>query len=346
MAFYSFVDKIKTLGSGAVTVREQARIAANPDSLRWNTLFPRVEAPSIKLSELYEPVHRPMASRRPWEAPGRVITIKNPKLREVEMLPIEGKLNYGEREMQLMLERHLGNEQIMADQLKLSIPRVVTHLNDANNRRIEGDAFHSWLNNEVVVRNPVTGSSTTVPLNYDAARYVTEDWSGTDAYTLFLAAIRYAIRTLPSVAGCMLRESSYSHIVTNGPSMPGSTAPMTRTQFLDNLRGELGQPFGIMVDERTADEYQGATEAVTNVNYFTAQKVGFLTSNAIGNTHFAPVGRAYSFMQDIPTDLRNANGFWTFIESQNSGKNLEIQAQVNALTIPNENNVLVYSVNV
>jgi len=346
MAFYSFVDKIKTLGSGAVTVREQARIAENPDQLRWNTLFPRVSAPSIKLSELYAPQHRPMADRRPWEAGGRVITVKNPKLREVEMLPIEGKINYGEREMQLMIEQHAGNQAIMANQLKLDIDLIVSHLNDANNRRIEKDAFESWLNNQVTVRNPVTGGSTVVPLNYDAARYITEDWSGTNAYTLFLAAIRYAIRTLPNVVGCMMRESTYSHIVTNGPSVPGSTAPMTRTQFLQNLTGELGQPFGILVDERSADEYQGADTTVTSVNYFTAQKVAFLTSSPIGNTHFAPVARAYNFMNDIPTSLRNANGFWTFIESQNSGKNLEVQAQVNALTIPNENNVLVYSVNV
>lgn len=345
MAFYSFIEKVKALGSGAVTVREQARLAENPDNLRWGTLFPRVNAPSIKIAELYAVDHRPISDRRPWNSPGRVITLKNPKLREVEMLPIEGKINYGEREMQLMTERFLGNEQTMAEQLKLNISSVITHLNDANNRRIERDALHSWLNNQLIVRNPVTGNSYTVALGYDAARYVTEDWT-TGAYTKFLAAVRVAIRTLPSVVGCMMRESTYSAIIADGPSVPGSTAPMTRTQFLAHLQGELGQPFGIVVDERTAEEYQTGGTALTTVNYFTAQKVAFLTSTPIGNTHFAPVARAYQFMNQIPVDMRDANGFWTFIEPQNSGKELEVQAQVNAITIPDERNVLVYSVGV
>ena len=346
MGFYTFAEQMKALGSGAVTIREQARVAENPDNLLWGTLFPRVNTTSIKLSEMTVPQQRQVTGRRGWNAPGRQVTFKNPKLVNMEMTPIEGWIRLGEYEMQLLMEQHGNNEAAMKQALGFSLNSRISALNDANNRRIEMDAFDAWLNNQITVRNPTTGASHTVDLQIDSSRYVTESWTGTDAYDLFLAAIRAAIRKLPNVNGCMMRETTYAHIVKNGPSVPGSTAPMTRTQFLDNLRSELGQPFGIRIDERTAEEYQGADQTLTTVNYFTAQKVAFTTSSPIGSSYFAPVARAYNAMQSIPVEMRDANGFWTFISAPNDGKNLHVEAQVNALPMPNEQNVLVYSVGI
>ena len=59
----------------------------------------------------------------------------------------------------------------------------------------------------------------------------------------------------------------------------------------------------------------------------------------VGYTHFAPVTRAYDYMS--PQAVRNINDFAVFYSAQNDGKTLKVEAQANALSIPEEQNVYV-----
>lgn len=333
---FDLFEFLESLDAAALTVREQARIDnRDVDELLWSSLAPRQDVQSIKLSEMVVPDYRPMADRRNWGGDGRLIPQVSADFRNYEMNPIESFFQYGEKNLQRLLERFAGNRQQVLDQMEARIPDRVTQNVDAVYRRLEKDFWEAYLLGTIDVTNPQTGETITTDFQFDAARYPTEDWVNNNAYDLFLQNARDAERAISGgIAGAMLKEPILEQIQSDGPTVDGNR--LTRRELRDRLQQELDQSFFIRPDSRSAEEFQSAGTERTEVDYFEPSRVAYIPSGGrVGDTAFAPIGRAYQYVQESG-GRADERGVAVFPEVINNGKALKVEHQLNAMPIPQE----------
>jgi len=343
--FLQFLDE----NEGVVqTAREQARLdERDMDQLMWSDVFPRTNVNSIRISEMRLPDQRPVASRREWSGSGRRIPVRSPDERTIEMIPIGTEISYEEYEMQRMAEQMNGQQELIADRLRADIPDRIDMHADAAYRRIEVDAHHAWLNGEIRVRNPETGETYTVSLQFDGQRYVSEDWSGgSDAYASMLDAIRDADSKLRGgVAGALVTQDILFKMRDDAPAGEDGRR-MTTAELNQAFSGDLGREFTVSVaDLRSADVFDGTGTSTTRTPYFDSGKVAFVPQGGqIGTTAFAPIARAFEYAnQDERISVRDLAVFYIVA---NNGKSLTIEPQLNAMPIPLEEFVTVYDTNI
>ncbi|HSH45055.1 MAG TPA: hypothetical protein VK966_04325, partial [Longimicrobiales bacterium] len=142
---FTWIAQEEDLSAAALTVRAQAVSPNDNGQLLWDVFFPRSNVDSVKLSELTSLDWRPVADRREWNAPGRLIPMLTPTGRTLVMVPIESYFQIGEEEMQKLVEQNLSASQQQFRQLiRATVPQRVEMLASANYRRIEVDAFNAW----------------------------------------------------------------------------------------------------------------------------------------------------------------------------------------------------------
>ena len=348
---FTWLATERRLAPPALTVRAQTVSPNDRNVLRWDTYFPRVDVESIDLSEIITLDDRPVADRRDWDGPGRLIPITIPALRGMEITPIEAYDSIGEREIQKLNERALGNAQLIRDIIGVSIPARSDRLSGACYRRVEFDSFEAWTKGTVTVRNPQDATKTyTVSLNYDPMRMQTapSPWNDPtqNAYNNLLAWCADAIDHVGGIEGVVLRLALLNEILRDAPPLAFGV-PMTRAQLADRIGQDLAQPFRFEIFENTHNVFDDGGVTSTRTKVWPAGRLAAIPAGGtVGSTYFAPVARAMELANVEPAAGIDVNGVSVFYEGMNSGKELQIQAQLNALTVPAEQQVYVINTQV
>jgi hypothetical protein len=333
---FDYLGRIQALTPGNLTIREQTRLADNPNDLRWRAIAPRVEAPSIKISEISSVDFRPTGGRREWNAQGREIPDVLGPVINAEMVPINPTKHLDERHLQLLRERAQGVQDLITRGVVKDVDAWATSLADAADRQIEQDFFEAWFKNQITVMDPKTGTTVVVSTGISSSRYVAASATlaaATNAFVDFMGYLAAARSAMGSVGAVRLRQARLNEILADAPAFSGDRMSLRGLQQRINDEG-YGN-VAIVVDERTYNTWTDGGSAVSTAYYVPADRIAFQpASGIVGATHFAPVTRAYDYMS--PQQVRNVNDFTVFYSEKNDGKTLLVEAQANALSLPIE----------
>lgn len=316
------------------------------EPLIWDIFAPRQDVDSVDLASVTAIDYRPAADRREWNARGRTIPTPTPARRNVSIVPIESNFKVDEQEMQRLSERAGGNAQTVRDLVGVSLPKRIDALVRADYRRLELDFIKAWTTGTIVQRNPENAAQTyTASFGFSGSRYVTAGtaWNdaGVNAYDLLLAAHAAAELLVGPVEGFLMRQATYNVVLADAPNLPNSVR-MTRAALNQRISDDLGKPFEIMIDERSMDIFDDGGTAYTRTKVWPAQKVAAIPAGKkIGTTAFAPVVRAMELAQRAPEAGIDVNGVTVYHEISGNGRHLTVEAQLNALTVPDEGKVYV-----
>lgn len=341
MADFSWIAAEDDLSAEALTVRAQTISPNDQGVLRWTGFMPRRDVDSTKLSEIGDVDFRPVSDRREWNQRGRNIPQKFPARRDYEMIPVEDYFRVDEEEIQKLVERNLAaSEQQFREIIGASIPRRVDSLVLANFRRIEFDFTEAWAQGTITANDPQSGTSQTVSYGFDAARYQTAGtaWSdgAVNAYEEFIAFVEDSIDKVGAVAGVVMRLATYKAIQADAPNPINTAVQLTRAQFEDRVEQELGQPFTFVLYEDSHDVFDDAGIAYTRTKVWPAQHVAIIPDRAVGFTAFAPVARAVQISNRVPDAPIDVRGQTVYHFSENGGRALVCECQVNAFPVPDE----------
>lgn len=335
---FDFLTKIAALTPANLTIREAARLADNPLDLRYRAIFPRIAAASIRISTITTVDFRPVGGRREWNAQGREIPRNLGPSSNWEMVPINPTHHIDEHELQLLGES--GVEELVRRGVMDSVDTWPTRLADACERQLERDAFEAWYKGQITVMDPKTGATVVVDLGFDQpTTYPTAgtawDDPGEDAYLNLLTAIQAAQSKFGGAVGAArTHRTVISAIVADAPDGPSGLRP-TVSSLQDRVREEGFPNFALVIDERTVDEFTDGGSATSPSYLVPDGLIAFQPADGIvGNTHVAPVTRAYDFLAGANRKL--ANGVAIFLSEKNDGKTLLIEAQENAIPLPEE----------
>lgn len=339
-------QQIDELSAAMLTVRAQAVSPTDTGRLYWSGFFPRQNVDSVKLSDVTTLDDRPVADYREWNQRGRHIPPRTPARREVNIVPIESYDTIGEYEMQRLSERFAGNQAQMANIMGVSIPDRVTRLALADYRRLEVSAFTAWLLGTITQRNPQNAAETqAASFGIDSARIQTAGTAWNDgavnAYDEFLAWAQDAVDTLGSLAGVATRQAVLAAIQADAPDLLGGVS-MTRAQLVQRLSDDLGQPIFIQVIEDNLDVYTDGGTATSATKVFTVSRIAAIPGDGrIGYSAFAPITRAQEMARALPQAQIDTNGVTVYYDEAGAGRELTIEAQLNAVPVPDEQRVFV-----
>lgn len=334
---FSFLNQITELSSTNLTIREATRTDQNPLLLRYRSIFPRVNAPSVRLSFITTVDFRPLGGRREWNAQGREIPEKLGPTGNFEMVPINPTHHIDERMLQLFGES--GFEELRRRGIIGDLTSWPQRLADATERQLEYEAFLAWYTGSITVMDPKTGSTVAVSMGFtQATTYPTAGtiWSdaGVNAYQNLLTEIQNAENKMGPVGVVRSRRAVFREIIADAPDGPLGLAP-TFASLEERVRAEGFGGITLVIDERTYDGWTDGGNATTAANYVPAGLMAFQPADGrVGNTHVAPVVRAYDFLTGGNRSL--ANGVVIFRSEKNEGKTLLIEAQQNAIVLPEE----------
>ena len=337
--------------SATLTVRAQTVSPTDRGRLYWAGFLPRRDVDSVTLSDVTTLDDRPVADRREWNQRGRHVPPRTPARREVNIVPIEAYDKIEEFEMQKLSERFNGNQALMAEVMGVSIPARVERLALADYRRLEVDAFTAWLTGQIVQRNPQNAVETqTASFGFDSGRLQTAGtaWndSGVNAYDEFIAWLEDAIDAVGNLAGAAMRLPTLQAIQADAPDLLGGVA-MSRAQLATRISDDLGSPFQFFLIEDTVDVYTDGGIVTASTKVFTTQRVAAIPADGrIGYTAFAPVTRAMELARQFDNAGIDTRGVTVYYDEAATGRELTIEAQLNAVPVPDEQRVFVINAGV
>lgn len=343
-----WIERVRELSAAALTVRAQTIDPADMGDITWPLIMPRQNVDSVRVSDVLTLDTRYVADRREWQGRGRLIPLRTPAARELEMIPIESYYTIGEYEMQILRERTLNTQSTIERIIGAEMPARTDSLVRADFRRIEVDTYNAWLSGVVTVRNPQDASKTyQASYGIDSSRYQTAAtaWNNgaVNAYDEFLAWYEDAIEASGPGQGAMLRLATLKAIQADAPNLANSVK-MTRAELQSRIEDDLGQPFRFVINENTADIFNDGGIVTTRTKVFTAQRVAFIPAGGrVGYNAFAPVSRAMELSAQVPGAGIDIRGATVYHEQNGNGRELTVEAQVNAMPVPDEG--LVYVIN-
>lgn len=361
MAYFNWVGREAQLANARYTVLAQAINPNDDGALLWDVFMPRRNVPSVKISTLTALIPKRFVSdRREWNARGRYIPQEFPGTAELEMVPIEDYFKLAEREIQDIEERLGGRGNLVGvpeflAEVGIDLESRVQSLVQANYRRVEVDTFNAWANGQVTARNPVTGATYTMSYGIDATRYQTAGvaWtggSGGTAYTNFVTWLLAAFDRGIQIAGAMMRLSTREAIRTSAPNLalaPGSNQAPILADVEARIQDETGSDFRFYTNERTLDIFATGGLATTQTKVWPANTIAVVPAGeAVGYNAFAPVSRAAQLAREVPEARIDRNGMAVFAESANNGRELTVEAQVNAMPVLDESRIYVINAGV
>jgi hypothetical protein len=343
---FDMLGKVEALTPTNLTIREQARLAQNPNETRWRSHAPTVDADDINISSIETVDFRPAADYRAWNADGREIHEQlGPRL-DYEIKPMTATHHIDERRLQKLASpapemRALIDRGVIAD-----VNAWPTRLANAIDWGFERAFFQGWCLNTYTVMDPKTGSTVTVARGIAGARYVTEGtaWSGVvDAWARLMFHIGEAQRLFGRpVGGFRIHRSDLAYVIADAPNFGDGTD--VNFGNIDTALSQQGfGPIRAVIDDRTFDGYTDGGSAYTAQSVLPQGRVAFFPSNGIvGSTPVVPCVRAYDHVdRDRRVNFRDVVTFYT---PQNNGKTLLIEAERIGLPVPSEQ--FTYVVNV
>ena len=336
----SLIPLVEELSPASLTVVAQTISANNTGRLRWPLFFPRKDVDSVDLKEVTTIDFRPVSDRREWNSRGRLISDITPPTRELSLIPVEGYYKWDEYEINKLSTVAGANSEIINQIIGRSIPRKVAQIVEANDRRIEVDAFTAWATGTNVAKNPQTGTTHTVSFQFPSDRLTTAgtawDDVGVNAYDLLISFLEDAQDKIGPVVGVVLRTALHRAIHADAPNTPaGSIVPRGRIQEL--VQDDLGIPFNFFLFDDTVDIYNDGGTTTTSTNVWPAGYIAAVPSGGVvGNTVFAPVVRAMELVQSLPNSGIDQRGQTVYYSESEMGRDLTVEVQVNPFTIPNE----------
>lgn len=336
----SLIPLVEELSPASLTVVAQTISAQNTGRLRWPIFFPRQDVNSIDLKEVTTIDFRPVSDRREWNSRGRLIPDITPPVRELSLIPVESYYKWDEFEIQKLSERANANSEVINQILGRSIPGKVAQLVEANNRRIEVDAFTAWATGTNVAKNPQTGTTTTVSYQFPSDRLTTAgtawDDAGQNAYDLLISFLEDAQDKVGPVVGVVLRTALHRAIHADAPNGPLGTI-IPRGRLAEQVSDDLGIPFNFFLFDDTVDVFNDGGTATTSTNVWPAGYIAAVPSGGVvGRTVFAPVIRAMEIAQASGSPGIDTRGQTVYYEESVMGRDLTVECQVNPFTIPNE----------
>jgi hypothetical protein len=330
------------LSAANLTIREQARLAENPNDLRWPALAPRVESPSTKISEITKVEHRAIAGRRAFNAQPRELAERLGPARDYRIMPVSVRKTLDEEYLQELGDRVGEAPELIRKEIIKDVDRWPTFLSDSVDRLIEVEFFEAWFTGKITVKDPVTGEAIQVSMLYDSARYPVEatpiDDAGVNAWERFVFHLREARRRFGgAVGGFRARQRTIDEIVKDAP-VNRDGYEMTQADAERRL-AEMGfSGFKFVADERTYDASNGAE--APDERYYVPEGLGAFmpTSGRIGSTYFAAVRRAAQHVKSEKVNLHNVTVFYY---SANEGSSLIIRAEALPLGVPDEGSLYV-----
>lgn len=351
MNYYAWIAQELGLSNAALTVLAQSVSPTDQDQLVWDIFFPRENTDTFDIDTISTVNWRPVSDRREWNTRGRYIPIQTPPTAKISLVPIEDYFKIDEEELNKLMARFSNNTELFRDLIRSRIPDRTRMLAEANYRRIEVDALTAWSLGQITVKDPQSGNTTTVGFQFDVTRYQTAGtaWNNgaLNAYDELLNWLASAQDALGGPAeGVMLRLATYKEIQKDAPK--GTNGIMlTRSQLLEQVQEDLGTPFEFLINERHADIF---TDGGTNTTPVKVWPTGVIAAippgGRVGKTAFAPVIRASEASQQAPDAEIDVNGMTAYTEVSNGGRELTVECQVNALSVPDEPRVFVINVGV
>jgi len=344
MSTFDWMAAQADLSPVALTVRAQAISPDDRGNLSYTEFFPNREVPSVDLKDITSLDRRAAADRREWNAPGRYIPMLTPQQREISMVPIEAYDKIEEKEMQKLAEGAFGNAAIIQKVIGADIPSRVDELVRSIYRRIELDTMTAWANGYIRQYNPQQGAYYEASFGFSASRLTTAGtaWNATaSAYDAFIAWYLDASDLVGGGEGVLLRRATLNAILEDAPDLANGVK-MNITQLATRVQQDLGEAFTFVINENQLDIFDDGGMAVTRTKVWPAQKVAVIPSGRmVGVIANAPVKRAMDLANTESQAGINQNGVVVFHFESNNGKELTIEAQKNAMPIPDEQKVAV-----
>jgi hypothetical protein len=342
---FTWMAQVEELAPAALTVRAQTLSPNDNGRLLWDLFFPRANVDSVNLQDISTLDDRPAADRREWNARGRLIPILTPAQRKLRIVPIEAYDKINELEMQHLMEGAFGNNAIVQDVIGVRIPDRTDRLAMACYRRLELDAMQAWATGTIVQRNPQNATQTfTASFGFPSSRIQTAGtaWSAAaNAYDEFIAWYEDGIEAVGPGDGAVMRLATLRAILADAPDLPNGVS-MTRTQLAERVSQDIGQPFQFFIIENSLDVFDDGGTAVTRTKVWPAEQVAFVPAGReVGRAAFAPVVRAMELSNQVPEASIDVQGVTIYHDSGNGGRELEIDAQLNAMPVPDESKVFV-----
>jgi hypothetical protein len=342
--YFAWIGQEARLSPASLTVQAQTVSPNDNGQLLWDVFFPRQNVDSVKLTSIYQNDFRPVADRREWNARGRLIPQVTPRIDQLEMIPIESYFKLGEREIQDILERTMNNADIFRQLVTTSVPDRADGLVMANYRRVELDAFRAWALGTITTTNPQTGATGSFGFGFEASRYQTAApaWTGGSAgtaYARLMTWLEEGIQKVGPISGIMLRSATMRAIIESAPrQFDFQNIARTRPEAERLVADQLGiGSFRFYINERTLETFATAGIARTSTYVWPANRVAIVPANdRVGTTAFAPVARAMEISRAVPAAKIDIRGQTVYHEVENNGRGLTVEAQVNALPMPEE----------
>lgn len=335
---FDFLGKVTGLTASELTIREQARLAQNPNEMRWRAIFPRTDARDLDISQLTKVDTRFAAEFREFNADGREIPeVLGPKV-QAKLVPMTATHHIDEERLARLRAPNPRLAQLVEDGVIGDVRTWPTRLSNAVDWGTEYTAFQMWALNQITVKDPKTGSSTTVSRGVDSSRYITESTAWNDgsvnAYDRLLFRIGEAQRLMGSVGAVRMRRATAEAVRADAPNGPNALRP-TIVNIQDRLSEEGFGAITLIIDERTVNVFDDGGSAYTATNLIPAEKVLFQPADGVvGATYDFPATRAYDY---VSGDHRvNLNDTIVWYTPQNNGKTLLIEAEAIRLPLTDE----------
>lgn len=350
MSTFSWIQAEEELSPAALTVRAQTISPNDTGMLSWDQFLPRRDVDSVDLKDITTLDRRPAADRREWNARGRYIPLLTPAQREMSMVPIEAYDKIEEKEMQKLAEQTRGNTQIVQSVIGSDIPSRVDGLALADYRRLEIDAMSAWALGTITQRNPQTGATYAASFGFSGSRVTTAGTAWNDnsvnAFDLFIAWVLDGVDLIGPADGAMMRRATLNAILADAPDLPMGVASNI-SRLADQVQEQLGFAFRFVINENSLDVFDDGGTAVTRTKVWPAQRVALIPAgNMVGVTAFAPVRRAMELSNQVPEAGIDVRGVTVYHEEANGGRELTIEAQLNAMPVPDEQKVYVINAGV
>jgi hypothetical protein len=263
----------------------------------------------------------------------------------MSMVPIEAYDKIEEKELQKLAEQTRGNSDTIQRVIGSSIPERTDELARADYRRLELDAMSAWANGYIRQYNPQQGAYYEASFGFSASRLTTAGTAWNDAsvnaFDLFVAWVLDGVDLIGPVEAAMMRRATLNAILADAPDLPMGVSSNV-TQVVNQIQDQLGFGFRIIVNENSLDVFTDGGTAVARTKVWPAQKVALIPAGGVvGVTAFAPVRRAMDLSNQVPEAGVDVNGVTVYHEEANGGRELTMEAQLNAMPVPDEQKVYV-----